>query len=95
MRSRDVDYGFRPGEINYLKSIARENDYAKRLTLHAAAYEANKYVSEDIVYSIVNGLSYETITRAHYIPINKNDFYAYCRKCLAIFRDELENEAAI
>lgn len=78
-----------------MKSVARENEYEIRLVLHDAAYKANKYIAEDIVYSIVYGISYDEISKVHYIPIKRTDFYGYCRKCLAIFRDELRNEAVI
>lgn len=89
------EYGFAHGEDKYYKFLAREHDYTKRMILHRAAYEANPSISEDVIFSIVSGVSYDEITKIHYIPISKSDFYGYCRKTLAIFRDRLKEEEAL
>lgn len=95
MRTKDKgysQYGFERGEEKYYKFLAREHDYEKRMILHRAAFEANDSISEDIIFSIVGGVSYDEISKIHYIPISRTDFYGYCRKTLAIFRDKLNEE---
>lgn len=92
MRMRDKsyrDYGFKHGEEKYIKYLAREPNYEQRLLLHDSAYEANLAIAEDIIFSIVNGVSYDEIMKIHYIPATRIDFYGYCRKTLALFRDKI------
>lgn len=90
MRTRDrgyEDYGIRDGEERQLMELARSTCHRK--ALRDAAYQANTGIAEDIIYSVVNGLSYDRLSQIRDIPAKKDDFYAYRRKALAIFRDIL------
>ena len=91
MRTRDrgyEDYGIRDGEERRLMDEARQLGHRKEL--RDAAYQANPGIAEDIIYSIINGLSFDRLSQIRDIPAKKDDFYAYRRKTLAIFRDKLE-----
>lgn len=98
MRARNrtyKDYGFQHGEEKYVKYLAREPNYEQRLLLYDAAYEADASIADDMVYSIVRGISYENLTEVHYIPINKGDFYSKCKITLALFRDRMKEYGAL
>lgn len=92
IRVRDTgydDYGIEPGEDRKLKKYCTSAEFDEHLLLFNSALEANKYLANDLYYSIVKGLSYEDIDRVCYIPISKGDFYGYQRKTLYTFRDML------
>lgn len=88
MRTRNkkwTDYGLTYEDVGRLRSEclnAAGKDYER---ICKAAEEANVEMSEYIVKSLTDGLSYERMSRETYIPINRNDFYAYQRKTLAIY----------
>lgn len=90
MNTKDMgyeDYGFSPGEEKETLKLCRKTDHATRTILHHAAYSTNEDIAEELIVSLTLGLSWEDIMLIHYIPISKNMFYAYRRKCLAAFRD--------
>ena len=85
MSLRDSDFGI---SIEQYKSICQRiqnGEIQEHDLLNAAAVEANQSISEYLVKSIEESLSYEKMSAGNYIPINKNDFYAYRRKCISIF----------
>lgn len=89
MRTREKsydDYGFAPGEEKRLKELCREKNFKTYILIHLAARKACPDMAEDIAYSLLKGLSYEKILFIHSLPISKNDFYAYRRKCLYFFK---------
>lgn len=83
--------GFDNEEQKKLKAFCQGKDYGlyEMRLLAEAAVSANQDLSNDIYYSLVSGLSYDKLMSIKYIPISKSDFYAYQRKCLAIFRNLL------
>lgn len=83
------DYGFQHNEEKYIKYLARQPNYEQRLLLYDAAYAAEPTLADDIVYSIVSGVSYDEILKIHYIPVKRTVFYGYCRSTLALFRDRM------
>lgn len=98
MRMRDKsyrDYGFKHGEEKYIKYLAREPNYEQRLLLFDSAYSANQSIAEDIIFSIVNGVSYDDIQKIHYIPAGRSSFYGDCRATLALFRDKMREYGAL
>ena len=91
MSLRDSDFGI---SIEQYKSICQRiqnGEIKEHDSLNAAAVEANPSIAEYLVKSIEESLSYEKMSAGNYIPINKNDFYAYRRKCISIFYKKLTN----
>lgn len=89
------DYGFQRNEEKYIKYLARQSNYEQWLLLYDAAYAVGSSLANDIVYSIVNGVSYDEILKIHYIPVGRTDFYGYCRATLAAFRDKMREYGAL
>lgn len=83
------EYGFSPGEEKKVIELCRKHDHETRTILHHAAYSTNEDIAEEMIASLTLGLSWEDIMLIHYIPMSKNMFYAYRRKCLATFRDSV------
>ena len=91
MNLRNSDFGI---TIETYKSICQRiqnKEIQEHDLLNAAAVEANPSIAEYLVKSIEESLSYEKMSAGNYIPINKNDFYAYRRKCISIFHKKLSN----
>lgn len=98
MRARNrtyKDYGFQHGEEKHIRRIAQEQNYEQRLLLYDSAYSVDSSLADDIVYSIVGGVSYEEIQKIRYIPICRTDFHARCRATLASFRDKMKEYGAL
>lgn len=98
MRTRDktyADYGFQRNEEKYIKYLARQPSYEQRLLLYDAAYSVESTLADDIVYSIVTGVSYDDIQKIHYIPAGRSTFYGDCRATLALFRDKMREYGAL
>lgn len=93
MRTREkgyTDHGFEnEKEAEKVIEYCRSPDFQYGEELLRSAITANKTISYDIFYSIVNDLSYNDISRIKYIPISIVDFYGYRRKCLGNMRDWL------
>lgn len=88
MRTREKgysDYGISDAEVKEL--IQKSRTAAGRSLMQKAAFQANPELAEDLIYSIVNDLSYDRICIIRDIPAKKDDFYAYRRKAMSIFRD--------
>lgn len=88
MRTRDMgydDYLIQDGEEKALIEDCRKVE--NKQLLIKAAYEANMWLADDIIYSLFKGLSYDKICFIRDIPCKKVDFYGYRRKTLAIYRD--------
>lgn len=89
MRTRNkgyADYGFCEGEEKKLKQWCKGPDFTEEFLLLESAKIANKDIFNDIYFSIVRGVSYESMDRKVYQGIDKGSFYGYQRKTLAIFR---------
>lgn len=92
MRTREKgfsDYGFSPEEEKKLKEWCRQVDFSEEILLLESAKKANASIFNDVYFSIVKGLSYEKLDKKVYQCIEKNSFYGYQRKTLAIFREAL------
>lgn len=83
------DYGFEAGEEIKLKEYCRKEGFSDYDTLLNAAVSANPAIAGDLFYSLLNGLSYDSLIKIKYIPYSKGDFYAYQRRCLSMFRNFL------
>lgn len=84
-----IDYGFEPGEEKKIMEYCSDGHFSEHDLLLQSAISANPYIASDLYYSIVNGVSYESLEKIKQIPLSKPDFYGYRRKCLAIFRNWL------
>lgn len=83
------DYGFRDGEEKLLKDYCRKEGFSDQETLLQSAISSNPAIAGDLFYSLLNGLSYDSLIKIKYIPYSKGDFYAYQRRCLSVFRNFL------
>ena len=83
------DYGFNNGEEKELKEYCRNEGFADYEMLLQSSISANPAIAGDLFYSLLNGLSYDSLTKIKYIPYSKGDFYAYQRRCLSVFRNFL------
>lgn len=92
MNTREMgysDYGFDSGEEKLLKQYCRLETFSDYDTLLQSALSANPAIAGDLFYSLLNGLSYDSLIKIKYIPYSKGDFYAYQRRCLSVFRNFL------
>ena len=78
-----------------IKRLAREPNYEQRLLLYDSAYEVDAAIANDIIYSIVHGISYDNIRKIRYIPAERNAFYDKCKMTLARFRDRMRIYGAL
>lgn len=95
MRTRETyfnDYGITKDEEERLKALCREPNPRTRSLLHTAAYTVNPQLACDIIYSLVNTLSYDKICLIRDIPIKRDDFYGYRRKTLAELKRIINTE---
>lgn len=90
MRTRNKsysDYGFGPGEEKELIKYCRSENFTQGGMLLKCALMARQYLAVDIYDSIVNGTSYDKLMMTKDLYVRKEDFYAYRRKCLGLFRE--------
>lgn len=83
------DYGFVDGESKLLKKWCRSTDFKYAKLLKECAEKANEAISSNIYNSILKGVSYDKLDQMEYQFYGKNDFYAYRRKTLALFRTKM------
>lgn len=90
------DYGFTEGEEKLLLAWVRRVGFNHSRALLTSCKTANPSISDDLYYSIVRNVSYDDLLRVYvYQPYAKNDFYAYRRKALAIFRKKMIRQGVI
>lgn len=92
MKTREANYGIGKEEAESLRKYCQSATIEEQQILFQYSYQSNKQIYPDIFYSLVNGLSYDKLMKARYIPMNRNDFYGYQRKCLMMFREHLVSE---
>ena len=93
MRTREKgfsDYQFAPGEEKEIKAACRSRDPTIFCLLAQSCFQANPDIADSLMYSLLKGLSYDKLICISNIPLNRNDFYAYRRAALAIFRSKME-----
>ena len=94
MRLRDMtykDYGIQPEEVTRLRRACRSRAESFK-ALCEAAIIINAEIADDIVYSLVNCLSYERISNIKTIPINRVDFYKYQMATVAKFKELMDKK---
>ena len=85
MNLRNSDFGIDKEMYKEICHKIQSGELKEPDLLHRAAVESNPAIANYLVNSIEKGMSYERLSGLNYIPINKNDFYAYRRKCIAIY----------
>lgn len=83
------EYGFLEGEGKKLRDYCKQEGFRDHDALLSAAVYSNPSIAGDLFYSLLNGLSYDSLIKIKYIPYSKADFYGYQRLCLSIFRNFL------
>lgn len=90
MSIRNNDYGMSKAEYKSISDFCQSDGFELDDLLLAAAILTNKDIAKYLFESIRKGVSYEKLSCKHYIPLNKNDFYAYRRRCMAAFKAMLD-----
>ena len=80
---------------NEIRRLARELNYEQRLVLYEAAFETDDSLADDVIFSIVEGVSYDDIRNVRYIPATRTDFSERCKRTLERFRDKLRIYGAL
>lgn len=86
-----VDWGVRQEDVEILKDICRNATADQKKDILNCCMKACPNGIEKIVYeSITMNQSYDKIMKKKYIPIKRDDFYAYKRKSMAMFYDMIK-----
>lgn len=91
-RKQYSDYGFAEGEAERLIDYCRSEAFTDHDLLIRCAKDSNPAIAEDIYKTIAYKISYYKLAKVKYMIYESDDFYAYRRKTLAIFRDRLTEE---
>lgn len=87
MLTRDMgykDYGLTQGqEKEVCEWLKRHHGTEERKIIYDMALDVKASIADDMVYSLVNGLSYDRLSVIKNISYSKNDFYAYRRKLVS------------
>lgn len=95
MRTREMklsDYGLDKAQVNILLKKAKKKE--NRTLVENAATASNSFLSQYIVKSLVadtfkdgrSKVGYRTLFKSYFLPCTEDDFYAYRRKALYIFK---------
>lgn len=88
-----VDWGVRQEDVEILKDICRNATADRKKDILNCCRNACPKGIENFVYeSITLNRSYDKIMKNKYIPIKKDDFYAYKRKSMAMFYGMIKKE---
>lgn len=84
------DYGIDEEEKNVLMELAKREENA--VFIRNAVMESNPGLSEMLFISLTTGIGYDAMRHSRYIPIKRDDFYAYRRRALYIFKLLLKDQ---
>lgn len=88
-----LDYGITKEEADRLIELAGDPDNAALVKL--AVEESNPGLSDALFTSLTTGYGYRgMMKKGRYIPIKEDDFYAYRRRALYIFKLLLKGREA-
>ena len=88
------DYGMTVDEAKQLSKRCTELNSDEEKLLYECASKANPALCKCIFSSLTLGLSFESLTQQMHIGYGKNDFYAYRKKTISLFRDALMTKGA-
>lgn len=95
MRTREtklIHYGIDKEEVVRLRTLALQEENAALVKV--AAEESNPDLSDFLFISLTTGKGYRQVDRETYIPAQEDDFYAYRRRALYIFKLLLKGREA-
>ena len=95
MRTRDMKllhYGISEAEKDRLMELAKQEENAALVKV--SAEESNQGLSDVMFISLTTGKGYRQVDREAYIPAQEDDFYAYRRRALYIFKLLLKGREA-
>lgn len=95
MRTREKnykDYGISEEEKDRLMELARQEENAA--LVRVSTEESNQGLSDVLFISLTTGKGYGGIEKKTYIPAKEDDFYAYRRRALYIFKLLLKSREA-
>lgn len=87
------DYGITREQEKEIRAYYRGNDLKRNTEVFNMAQKIKPELTSELYFTIVKGMSYESLDSWVNIPIPKTDFYGYQRKVYAeLFRNMRENE---
>lgn len=93
MRTRHLgyaDYGIGEEERKELFRMCRSTDRDTEQALMEAAHESNEAIADELYQSLHDGVSYEHLDAVRgLLPVSKEDFYAYRRQALYLFKEKV------
>ena len=95
MRTRDMKllhYGINAAEKDRLMEFAKREENAALVKV--SAEESNQGLSDVLFISLTTGKGYRQVDREACIPVQEDDFYAYRRRALYIFKLLLKGREA-
>lgn len=93
-----VDYGISEEERKELFRMCRSTDKSTEQALMEAVHESNKAIAEELYQSLHDGVSFEHLDAVKgLLPVSKEDFYAYRRQALYLFKEKMmaRNKAVV
>lgn len=85
-----VDYGISEEERKELFRMCRSTDKSTEQALMEAVHESNKAIAEELYQSLHDGVSFEHLDAVKgLLPVSKEDFYAYRRQALYLFKEKI------
>lgn len=88
------DYGIGGKELEYLLRYCKSSTGEQQTLILAAAQKSNQALAVVIFFNLITGTGYNQISAWYDIPINRNDFYGYRRRTLAILNGLLKAQSA-
>ncbi len=95
MRTRELKllhYGISAAEKEKLMELAKQEENAAFVKV--SAEESNQGLSDVLFISLTTGKGYRRVDKELYIPAKEDDFYAYRRRALYIFKLLLKGREA-
>ena len=78
------DYGLTETQAAELIKYCRSGSFNQHDLLRECALSSNIELVDFLTETITKKLSYEKLCSRYYVPIDKNSFYGYRRKCVAL-----------
>lgn len=88
------DYGVTDGQEKLVcEWLKRLHSTEERQVIYDLALDVKASIADDMVYSLVNGLSYDKLSIIKTINYSKVDFYAYRRKLVSKIYEHVYNKS--
>lgn len=83
------DYGLTDSKAQELIKYCRSGRFCEHDILLECAQQSNQSIAQYLVETITHKISYEKLVTRYSVPIDKNSFYGYRRKCVALLHKKL------